>query len=172
MVKMVHGNILDSDAEAIVNTVNCVGIMGKGLALQFKKAHPDNFEAYRKACDAGAVKPGSMFIFEIGSMINPRYIINFPTKRHWKEKSRIEDIETGLKSLIEGVRKRNISSIAVPPLGCGLGGLKWSVVQAMIEKAFAKLPAVHVLLFEPGETPNTGAISLRAAGGYTKEGGN
>jgi O-acetyl-ADP-ribose deacetylase (regulator of RNase III) len=172
MIKMLHENILDSDAEALVNPVNCVGFMGKGLALQFKKAYPDNFEAYRTACEAGAVKPGSMLIFEIGSLINPRYIINFPTKRHWKEKSRIEDIESGLKSLVEDVRQRNISSIAVPPLGCGLGGQKWSVVRPMIEKAFSELSAVQVLLFEPGETPNAGTISLQVAGGYTNEGGN
>ena len=161
MIEITHGNILRSEAEALVNTVNCVGFMGKGIALQFKKAHPDNFEAYRKACDAGEVKPGNMFIFNTGSMINPKYIINFPTKRHWKGKSHLEDIESGLKSLIEEVRKHNIRSIAVPPLGCGLGGLKWSVVRPMIEKAFADLPAVMVLLFEPGETPDARTMPVR-----------
>lgn len=170
MIKITHGNILKADVEAIVNTVNCVGVMGKGLALQFKKAYPDNFVAYRKACDAGAVKPGSMFIIEISALTHPKYIINFPTKRHWKEKSRIEDIEAGLKSLVEDVKKRNISSIAVPPLGCGLGGLKWDIVRMMIEKAFSELSAIHVLLFEPREMPHVGPISLHAAAGYTKEG--
>lgn len=166
MIEIGHGSILKADSVAIVNAVNCVGIMGKGIALQFKKAYPDNFEAYRKACEARAVKPGSMFIFEIESMINPRYIINFPTKRHWKEKSQIEDIEAGLKSLVEEVQKRNISSIAVPPLGCGLGGLKWSIVRPLIEKAFTKLPAVHVILFEPEDARQL-AVS---ADDYAEEG--
>src|SRR3990172_4048125 len=154
MIEITHGNILRTDAEALVNTVNCVGFMGKGIALQFKNAHPDNYDAYKKACDAGDVQPGRMFIYEIGSMINPRYIINFPTKRHWKGKSRLEDIKAGLKALIGEVRKRDIRSIAVPPLGCGLGGLQWSVVRPLIEKAFAELPAVKILLFEPDGAPD------------------
>lgn len=161
MIEITRGNILRADAEAIVNTVNCVGFMGKGIALQFKKAHPDNYEAYRKACDAGEVKPGKMFIYETGFMINPKFIINFPTKRHWKGKSRLEDVETGLKALIDEVRTLNIRSVAVPPLGCGLGGLQWSVVRLMIEKAFTNLPDVKVFLFEPGETPNARTMPVR-----------
>ncbi len=154
MIEITHGNILRTDAEALVNTVNCVGFMGKGIALQFKKAHPDNYEDYKKACDAGEVQPGRMFVYETGSMINPRFIINFPTKRHWKGKSRLDDIKAGLTALIEEVRKRDIRSIAVPPLGCGLGGLQWSVVRPLIEKAFADLPEVRVLLFEPHGAPD------------------
>jgi len=154
MIEITHGNILRTDAEALVNTVNCVGFMGKGIALQFKKAHPDNYDAYKKACDAGDVQPGWMFVYETGSMLNPRYIINFPTKRHWKGKSRLEDIKAGLKALIKEVRKRDIRSIAVPPLGCGLGGLQWSVVRPLIEEAFSDLSDVKVLLFEPQGAPD------------------
>lgn len=145
--------ILRADAEALVNTVNCLGYMGKGIALQFKKAFPDNFKAYERACRAEEVRPGNMFVFETGSMLNPKYIINFPTKRHWRGKSRLEDIESGLKALVEEVRKLKVSSIAVPPLGCGLGGLSWRVVRPMIERAFSSLPEVRVLLFEPHGAP-------------------
>lgn len=154
MIEITHGNILRNEAEALVNTVNCIGFMGKGIALQFKKAHPDNYDSYKKACDAGEMKPGRMFIFETGSMINPKYIINFPTKRHWKGNSRLEDIRDGLKALVEEVKKLGIQSIALPPLGCGLGGLQWHVVRPMIEKAFAELPTVKVLLFEPHGAPD------------------
>ena len=149
MIELMRGNILEADAEAIVNTVNCIGVMGKGLALQFKKAHPENFEAYREACAAGEVQPGRMFVHATGRMHNPKYIINFPTKRHWRDSSHYEDIEAGLTSLIEEARRLDISTIAVPPLGCGLGGLDWAKVRPMIEAAFAELPGVRVLLFEP-----------------------
>lgn len=153
MIEISHGNILRNEAEALVNTVNCVGFMGKGIALQFKKAYPDNYNAYKKACDASEMKPGHMFVFETGSMINPKYIINFPTKRHWKGNSRLGDIQDGLKALIEEVKKLGIQSIAVPPLGCGLGGLHWHVVRPMIERAFAEIPTVKVFLFEPHGAP-------------------
>src|SRR3990172_5088062 len=126
MIEYTKGNLLVADAEALVNTVNCVGYMGKGIALQFKQAFPANFMAYEKACHAHDVKPGHMFIFETGSMVNPRYIINFPTKRHWRGKSRVGDIESGLQTLIEEVKRLGIHSIAVPPLGSGLGGLDWN----------------------------------------------
>jgi O-acetyl-ADP-ribose deacetylase (regulator of RNase III) len=138
-----------ADAAALVNTVNCVGVMGKGIALQFKKAFPENFKAYEAACRREEVKPGRMFVFETGQMFNPRYIINFPTKRHWRGKSRYEDIESGLKALMREVRQRKIRSIAVPPLGSGLGGLQWSRVKAMIKAAFEEMPDVLVKLYEP-----------------------
>jgi O-acetyl-ADP-ribose deacetylase (regulator of RNase III) len=154
MIVITDGNILRNEAEALVNTVNCVGFMGKGIALQFKKAYPDNYDAYKKACNAGEMKPGRMFIFETGSIINPKYIINFPTKRHWKGNSRLEDIRDGLKALVSDVRKHDIQSIAVPPLGCGLGGLQWHIVRPIIEKAFNELPNVKVLLFEPHGVPD------------------
>ena len=149
MLETCSGNLLEADVEALVNTVNCVGVMGKGLALQFKQSFPENFEEYRRACQLGEVEPGRMFTVPTGRLTNPRYIINFPTKRHWKNPSRIEDIETGLEALIETVRRFGIRSIAVPPLGCGNGGLAWSRVAPLIEAAFAQVPEVRVLIFEP-----------------------
>lgn len=122
MIEITRGDILRADAEAIVNTVNCVGVMGRGIALQFKKAWPDNFKAYAIACKKNEVHPGKMFIFETGQLTNPRFIINFPTKRHWKGASKIEDIESGLASLVGDIQKMGIKSIAIPPLGAGLGG--------------------------------------------------
>jgi O-acetyl-ADP-ribose deacetylase (regulator of RNase III) len=163
MIEIAKGNILEADAEALVNTVNCVGFMGKGIALQFKQAFPANFKAYESACNAGDVVPGRMFIFDNGRLINPRYVINFPTKRHWRGKSRIADIRSGLKALIADVRRLSIRSIAVPPLGCGLGGLDWQEVRPMIEKAFCELPEVRVLMFEPVGTPEAKAMPVRTA---------
>lgn len=149
MIKLEKGDILKSDTEALVNTVNCVGVMGRGIALQFRKAFPENYKAYEAACERKEVKPGKMFIFDTGSFCNPRFIVNFPTKRHWKGNSRIEDIQSGLGALVEEVKVRNMHSIAIPPLGCGLGGLQWSEVRPLIEAAFAKLPDVQVALYEP-----------------------
>ena len=154
MIKPTRGNILTDDAEALVNTVNCVGVMGKGIALQFKKAFPENFKAYEAACRREEVRPGRMFVFETGRMFSPRYIINFPTKRHWRGKSRYEDIENGLKALVREVKARKIRSIAVPPLGSGLGGLQWSRVKGMIESAFEDMPDVRVKLYEPKGSPD------------------
>lgn len=161
MIERTKGNILKVDAEALVNTVNCVGYMGKGIALQFKQAFPDNFKAYEKACDKGQVKPGRMFVHETGNIFNPRYIINFPTKRHWRGKSRLEDIRLGLIALIEEVKRLRICSVAVPPLGCGLGGLNWKTVRPMIEHAFAELPDVRVLLYEPLGTSKKDDVQAR-----------
>jgi len=163
MIEITKGNIVEADAEALVNTVNCVGFMGKGIALQFKQAFPANFKAYETACRAGEVAPGGMLIFDNGRLINPRYIINFPTKRHWRGKSRISDIRSGLKALVADVRRLGIRSIAVPPLGCGLGGLDWCKVRPTIEQAFSELPDVRVLLFEPAGTPDAKAMPVRTA---------
>jgi O-acetyl-ADP-ribose deacetylase (regulator of RNase III) len=154
MIETRHGNILEADAEALVNTVNCVGVMGKGLALQFKHAFPANFKAYEAACRVREVVPGRMFIFDNGNPQNPRYILNFPTKRHWRDNSRIEDIRSGLESLVADLRRLGIRSIAVPPLGCGLGGLNWRDVRPMIENSFSELPDVRVLLFPPVGPPD------------------
>ena len=140
MIEPGTGDLLRADVEALVNTVNTEGVMGKGIALQFKQAFPANFKAYEAACQAGQVVPGRMFIFDNGRLINPQYVINFPTKRHWRGKSRIADIESGLKSLMADVRRLGLRSIAVPPLGCGLGGLDWREVRPMIESAFSELP--------------------------------
>lgn len=152
-ITLTRGDILRAEAEALVNTVNCVGVMGRGIALQFKKAFPENYKAYAVACEKEQVRPGSMFIYDLQRLHNPRFIINFPTKRHWKGKSRMEDIAAGLVDLVKEVRARGISSIAIPPLGCGLGGLDWREVRALIEKAFQELPEVHILLFDPKGAP-------------------
>lgn len=148
MIKLTQGDIFKSDAEALVNTVNCVGIMGRGLALQFRKAFPGNFKAYEIACKANQVQPGKMFVYDFDRLYSPRFIINFPTKRHWKNNSRIEDIQSGLTDLISVVRQQQIRSIAIPPLGCGLGGLIWENVKPLIVEAFQPLPEVVVFLFE------------------------
>src|SRR5437867_2430521 len=129
MVEIKSGDILSEDAEALVNTVNCVGFMGRGIALQFKKAFPANFKAYEAACRRGEVQPGRMFVFETKQLTRPRYIINFPTKRHWRGKSRLSDIEAGLEALVAETRSRGIRSVAIPPLGSGLGGLDWKEVR-------------------------------------------
>lgn len=161
MFELTRGNLLEPDVEAVVNTVNTEGIMGKGVALQFRKAYPDNYEAYRRACEAGEVRPGHMFIFERQSLTNPRYIINFPTKRHWRSKSRMEDIESGLVSLVADVRRLDIRSIAVPPLGCGLGGLPWPEVRRRMHDAFEQLPDVHWMVYEPAGAPDAKDIKNR-----------
>ena len=122
------GDILKADVEALVNTVNCVGVMGRGVALQFRKAFPDNFKAYSEACAQGEVRPGRMFVYDLGTLTPSRYIINFPTKEHWKGKSKLAFIDAGLDALVGEIRSRGIRSIALPSLGCGLGGLKWGEV--------------------------------------------
>lgn len=163
MISITAGNIIEAEAEALVNTVNCAGYMGKGIALQFKQAYPENFAAYAKASRSNDIQPGKMFVFETGRMFNPKYIINFPTKRHWRGKSRLEDIESGLRALIQEVKRLDIKSIAVPPLGCGLGGLKWSVVRPMIEQAFSSLTDVTVHLYEPHGAPEAKTMPVHTA---------
>jgi O-acetyl-ADP-ribose deacetylase (regulator of RNase III) len=155
MIEYKRGDILREDAEALINTVNCVGVMGRGIALQFKDAFPENFKAYAVACKNEEVQPGRMFVFETGQLTNPRYIINFPTKRHWRGKSRMEDIEVGLKALIDTIRRYNIRSIAIPPLGSGLGGLDWSEVRPRIEATLQAFTDVHVIIYEPKGAPAT-----------------
>ncbi len=163
MIEHKTGDILAEDAEALVNTVNCVGIMGRGIALQFKNAFPENFEAYKRACDRHEVQPGRMFVVENHKLSNPRYIINFPTKRHWRGKSRIEDIEAGLKALVNEIRERGIHSIAIPPLGSGLGGLDWAEVRPRIEKALSPLNGLRVIIYEPKGAPDAhDMVSSRA----------
>lgn len=153
MIEFRQGDILQADAEALVNTVNCVGIMGRGVALQFKNAYPLNFKAYEAACQLGEVQPGRMFVFETGQLTNPKYIINFPTKRHWRGKSRMEDVEAGLKALVAEIQERRIRSIALPPLGSGLGGLEWRDVRARIEAALKDVEGAEVIVFEPHADP-------------------
>ncbi|HEX3684894.1 MAG TPA: macro domain-containing protein [Bryobacteraceae bacterium] len=149
MIEFKQGDILEANAEALVNTVNCVGVMGRGIALQFKEAFPENFKAYAVACKRHELEPGKMFVFEWNQLRNPKFIINFPTKRHWRGQSRIGDIELGLESLVKEIRERRIGSIAIPPLGSGLGGLDWSEVRPRIEKALTPLKDVSITVFEP-----------------------
>jgi O-acetyl-ADP-ribose deacetylase (regulator of RNase III) len=149
MIEFRHGDLLASDAEALVNTVNCVGVMGKGIALQFKAAFPDNYRQYRRACRRGEVQPGRTFVVETGAAVGPRYVINFPTKRHWRGKSRLEDIEAGLAALADEIRQRGIRSVALPPLGCGHGGLAWEQVYPLIAAAVAPLTDVRVDVYAP-----------------------
>jgi O-acetyl-ADP-ribose deacetylase (regulator of RNase III) len=168
MIEPRSGDVLRADAEALVNSVNCVGVMGRGVALQFRKAFPENYEAYRKACNRNELRPGAVFVHDLSRLTNPRYVINFPTKQHWKGKSRIEDIEAGLSALVREVKTRNIRSIAVPPLGCGLGGLRWSRVKPLIEEAFRDVPGVRVLLYQPkGAPPSREMVKGRKAPSMT-----
>jgi O-acetyl-ADP-ribose deacetylase (regulator of RNase III) len=161
MIRSGTGNLLEADAEALVNTVNCVGVMGKGIALQFKQAFPENFKAYARAVERGEVQLGRMFIFETGALERARYIVNFPTKQDWRSKSRIEDIRSGVESLVSELRRLGIRSIAVPPLGCGNGGLSWTDVRPLIELAFASAPDIDALLFEPGRAPRAEEMPVR-----------
>lgn len=150
MIEYKNGDIFAEDVDAIVNTVNCVGVMGRGLALQYKNKFPQNFKEYALACKKGKVVPGKMFVFQTGQLTNPKYIINFPTKRHWKGKSKIEDIEKGLDDLNHTIQKYNINSIAIPPLGSGLGGLQWQKVKSIITQKLSDNKC-KIVQFEPLE---------------------
>jgi O-acetyl-ADP-ribose deacetylase (regulator of RNase III) len=161
MLELAEGNLLEVQADALVNTVNTEGVMGKGIALQFSKKYPAMLEAYRAACQAGEVRPGRMQVYEREEMFAPRYIINFPTKRHWRSPSRIEDIESGLTALAEEIRRLGIRSIAVPPLGCGNGGLAWEEVWPLIRSKLGALPDVKVLVFPPKGAPAAREIMHR-----------
>ncbi len=152
-VTIKRGDLLKDSSEAIVNTVNCVGIMGKGIALQFKQKWPQNFKAYAAACERNEVRPGKMFIHDLGEWAEPRFIVNFPTKMHWRADSKVEYIEKGLRDLVLQVERLGIKSIALPPLGCGNGGLDWPTVRRLVLKAFEAHPQVKVDLFEPKGAP-------------------
>ncbi len=156
MIEYKTGDIFAENVEALVNSVNCVGVMGRGIALQFKEIFPENFKAYAEACQRQEVQPGRVFVFDTGLLTNPRYIINFPTKRHWRAKSRMEDIETGLAALASEIRERGIRSIAVPPLGSDLGGLDWNNVRPRIHATLNNIDGLQAVLFEPGSAPSDG----------------
>ena len=159
MLEPAKGNLLEAPVEALVNTVNTEGIMGKGIALQFRQAYPEMFRAYEKACRDGEVRLGQVHVFDLGGLVGgPRWIVNFPTKGHWKSRSRLTDIENGLVDLTAKVRELGIKSLAVPPLGCGNGGLDWRDVQPLIEKAFAQFPDVRALVYAPTGTPDAKAM--------------
>lgn len=160
MIRFTRGNLLEADVEAVVNTVNTVGVMGKGIALMFKEAHPENFRLYVTACKRGEVQVGRMFVTERGSLTRPRWIINFPTKQDWRGKTRIEWIEEGLVDLRRVVRELGITSLAVPPLGCGQGGLRWGDVRPRIEQALADLDDVEIVVYEP--TPQYQNVAKRS----------
>ena len=154
MIEFVSGNLLRADAEALVNTVNTVGVMGKGIALQFKQAFPEVYETYREACKAGTIEIGRVQAVPTGQLVGPGYVINFPTKNDWRSRSQIDDIRRGLDDLVSVVKRLEITSIAVPPLGCGNGKLEWSEVKKAIVTALSGLKDVRVLVYEPhGEPP-------------------
>ena len=155
MVEYLKGDLVTAEREALVNTVNCVGVMGRGVALAFKRRFPANFKAYKTACEWGEVELGRMFVFETGALM-PRFIINFPTKQHWRGRSRLADIDRGLSALVTEIERRGIHSIALPPLGCGLGGLDWNDVKPRIHEAFSRLRDIDALVFEPHDSiPST-----------------
>ena len=144
MITYKTGDIFKSNAQVITNTVNCVGVMGKGLALTFKNQFPEMFEDYKAKCDRGEVKPGRPYLWEN----NKAQVLNFPTKRHWKQDSMLSDVEDGLKYLAENYAQMGISSLALPPLGCGLGGLNWTDVKNLIDKHLGAIADLDVYVYE------------------------
>lgn len=149
MISYTQGNLLEAPVEALVNTVNTVGVMGKGIALMFKERFDRNFQLYAAACKAKQVKVGQMFVTETGEIEGPRWIINFPTKDHWKGDSRLEWVESGLEDLKRVLRQQGIRSVAIPPLGAGNGGLDWPTVKVRIDAALCDLDDVDVVVYQP-----------------------
>jgi O-acetyl-ADP-ribose deacetylase (regulator of RNase III) len=161
MIRKVRGNLLEADVQALVNSVNTVGVMGRGIALQFKRAFPENYKVYRQACQRKELRTGRVLTYDLNKLENPRFIINFPTKEHWKGKSRMEYIEEGLKALVREIDRLGIQSIAIPALGSGLGGLNWNDVYQKIEAAFRGLESVDVLVYEPARAPEPSRMKDR-----------
>lgn len=160
------GDMFSEPVEALVNTVNCVGVMGKGVALKFKQRWPDNFRAYKKACDVNALNPGAMLVFDTCQLFRPdgpRYIVNFPTKAHWRSPSKLAYIEQGLDALVREIRDHGITSIAMPPLGCGNGGLNWDDVKPLIASKLGALDDVKVIVFAPKENSDLPEFAMRQA---------
>lgn len=143
--------MLEADTEALVNTVNTVGVMGKGIALQFKERFPMNFKIYANACKKGEMQVGKMLVVKENTLNGEKLIINFPTKTEWFKKSQYSYIEDGLKDLAKVIEEYNIKSIAIPPLGCGNGGLKWEKVKPMMDKYLGQLSNVTIQIYEPNE---------------------
>jgi O-acetyl-ADP-ribose deacetylase (regulator of RNase III) len=148
MITYVKGNLLEDDAEALVNTVNTVGVMGKGIALQFKKRYPEMFDYYKRMCHLFKVKIGEMLVCEHSDLNGTKVIINFPTKKDWKAPAEYWYIQAGLMSLVDVLVKRNIKSLAMPALGCGNGGLEWEKVKALIENQLSTLP-IDIRVYDP-----------------------
>lgn len=149
MIHFTKGNLLAAKVEALVNTVNTVGVMGKGIALMFKEAFPENYRRYEEACKVGEVQVGQMFVVERHELFGPKWIVNFPTKKHWRHPTKISWVIEGLQELRQFVNEKNIKSIAIPPLGCGNGGLDWGDVKKEIQKALGDLEGVEILIYEP-----------------------
>lgn len=164
MIEYRDGDLLVDRSEALVNAVNCVGVMGAGVALAFRRRFPENFRAYAAACRRGGVEPGRMFVFETGAESPPRYLINFPTKRHWTDASRMEDIVAGISSLREEVCARAVRSVALPALGCGLGGLPWPEVRTVIADGLQGLEGMRVTVYRPREPAPVVAAGRRRVG--------
>lgn len=148
-MKFIKGNLLDSEAQALVNTVNTVGVMGKGIALQFKERFPENFRAYSRACKNGEVKTGKMFVFDELTINGQKTIINFPTKEQWFRKSQYKYIEEGLQDLVSVIQHKKLKSVAIPPLGAGNGGLNWNKVKMLMTQYLAELKDVELFIYEP-----------------------
>ena len=157
MIEQGQGNLLEAQVDALVNTVNTAGVMGKGIALQFKKAFPSSYEEYRRECDAGRMHVGKVLVVHLGTLV-PRYIIQFPTKKHWRSPSKLEYVKDGLVDLVVQIKTLGIRSIAVPPLGCGNGGLDWNDVRPLLEAAFEPLTEVRAVLFAPAGAPEPAAM--------------
>jgi len=149
MIKYTHGNLLEADTEALVNTVNTVGVMGKGIALMFKERFSKNMAEYTKACKAKQVQTGQMFVTETDELMGPKWVVNFPTKQHWRSRSKLEWITEGLEDLKSFILINHIKSIAIPPLGAGNGGLDWPIVKEKIEQCLTELEDVNILVYEP-----------------------
>lgn len=148
MITFTQGNLLAARAEALVNTVNTVGVMGKGIALMFKERFAENFHRYAAACKAKEVRTGKMFVTPVHELDGPRWIVNFPTKQHWRSPSRLEWVQEGLQDLRRFLLEQHIQSVAIPPLGAGNGGLEWAEVREQIERALGDLD-IDILVFEP-----------------------
>ncbi len=143
------GNILESNTEVIVNPVNIVGVMGKSLALQFKQKFPTNYKIYKEACKNKTIDIGKLLLVDESTLEKKKFILNFPTKNHWSNPSKIEYIEEGLKDLVRIIENNNFESMAIPALGCGLGGLEWENVKLLLEKYLGNLEGIEIVIFEP-----------------------
>jgi len=148
-MKYVVGNLLESKTDALVNAVNTVGVMGKGIALQFRERFPANYKKYVSECKAGNVMIGKMLVVRDRTLEGEKLIINFPTKTEWYKKSQYKYIEEGLIALVEVIKEYKISSIAMPRLGSGNGGLRWENVKILIDNYLANIDNVEIIIYEP-----------------------